>query len=343
MSNCCSPKKSRDWFFVGVTSSVSIIYIFSVLGVLHQFPSWVQYLGHSVVDLVQTMSLGVVIGLVAIGFLSFVPREVVGKVMGRGDSVNGIFRATLAGLVLDLCSHGILMVGIKLYERGASLAQVMAFLVASPWNSLSLTIILASMVGIPITITFVVFSAIIAIVTGLIVRALVMKGILPDNPHSSSSDKGVSIIHELSQVFSGKWGSLSFYKDVIVNGFSEGKMVLRWLFFGVLLASVLRTVVTPDQFATYLGPSLGGLALTLVMATILEVCSEGSVPIAADLITYGGAVGNSFAFLMAGVSTDLTEIMALKDVTKSWKCSLILPLVTLPQVILLSALLNYLG
>ena len=83
-----------------------------------------------------------------------------------------------------------------------------------------------------------------------------------------------------------------------------------------------------------------GLALTVLAATVIEVCSEGSTPIAADLLTRGQAPGNSFAFLMAGVATDYTEIMVLRETTKSWRIALLLPLVTLPQVIVVAVLLN---
>jgi hypothetical protein len=83
-----------------------------------------------------------------------------------------------------------------------------------------------------------------------------------------------------------------------------------------------------------------GLVATVFFATILEVCSEGSSPIAADFVTRAGAPGNAFAFLMAGASTDYTDIMILKDTTKSWKIALFLPLITLPQIILLAVLIN---
>ena len=43
---------------------------------------------------------------------------------------------------------------------------------------------------------------------------------------------------------------------------------------------------------------------------------------------------------MAGVSTDYTEIMSIKDTTGSWKVAFALPLVTLPQVIVLGYILN---
>ena len=51
-------------------------------------------------------------------------------------------------------------------------------------------------------------------------------------------------------------------------------------------------------------------------------------------------LANSFAFLMAGVSTDYTEIMVLKETTKSWKIALFLPLISLPQIVLVAWVIN---
>ncbi len=86
--------------------------------------------------------------------------------------------------------------------------------------------------------------------------------------------------------------------------------------------------------------TLTGLGLTIIAATIIEVCSEGSAPIAADLLTRAASPGNSFAFLMAGVSTDYTEIMVMRDTTKSWRIALLLPAISVPQVIFVAAMIN---
>jgi len=43
---------------------------------------------------------------------------------------------------------------------------------------------------------------------------------------------------------------------------------------------------------------------------------------------------------MAGVATDYTEIMSIRDTTRSSRIALFLPLVTVPQVILIGAVLN---
>jgi len=117
-------------------------------------------------------------------------------------------------------------------------------------------------------------------------------------------------------------------------------MVLRWLLFGILLATLLRSFVALEDFQAWFGPTALGLLVTLVAATIIEVCSEGSTPIAADLMTRANAPGNSFAFMMTGVSTDYTEVMVIKDTMSSWKIALFLPLVTVPQVVVIAVVLN---
>lgn len=120
-------------------------------------------------------------------------------------------------------------------------------------------------------------------------------------------------------------------------------MILRWILFGAVATALLRALVPDDVFASWLGPSVAGLLLTLVATTIFEVCSEGSSPIAADLLTRAGAPGNAFTFLMAGAATDYTEIMVLKETTRYWRTALILPVLTVPQVLVLGWILNLVG
>jgi uncharacterized membrane protein YraQ (UPF0718 family) len=129
---------------------------------------WLHTLSHSVFELMNTVWWGILAGIVMISILGRVPREFVMSALGTRTGVRGIWRATLAGLLLDLCSHGILMVGAKLYERGASTGQVMAFLVSSPWNSFSLTLILIALIGIPWTLAFIALSMLIAVATGVV-------------------------------------------------------------------------------------------------------------------------------------------------------------------------------
>ncbi|EAS48056.1 hypothetical protein GB2207_09606 [marine gamma proteobacterium HTCC2207] len=348
MSDCCpsdSPAaKSRPDYLLwcsGITVVIGYL-LFWLLPERVDMPLWLATMSEGIFELVNKMWLGLVAAVVFVGLLERIPRELVMSALGQGGTVKGILRATLAGVALDLCSHGILMIGAKLYERGASIGQLMAFLIASPWNSLSLTIIMISLIGWQWTLLFIALSMVIGIVTGIFFDGLVVRGKLPPNPHKIETPTvnmlslwpGIVRLIKTAEYTPRAFGSL------LIDGIRDSRMVFRWLLFGIVLAVLIRAMVPLDLYQDYFGPTVAGLMLTLLAATIIEVCSEGSTPIAADLLTRAAAPGNSFTFLMAGVATDYTEIMVLRDVTKSWKIALFLPLITLPQVLLIGWILN---
>lgn len=342
-SSCChaKEKKNIDFLLWGCLFGVILLYgMHLFFSQQTEFFPALSYLSESVFQLINTMWWGIAVGILAVGILSKVPREFVLAILGKGGTFGSILRAVFAGILLDLCSHGILLVGSKLYERGASTGQVIAFLVASPWNSLSLTFILIALIGLSWTLVFILFSMVVALMTGLIFDFFVKRKILPSNPNQINLPKEFNFFKEAKIGLKTTQYSPRFFFDIFKNGLLDSRMVLRWILFGVLLASLVRSLISPENFSTFFGPSLLGLGLTLVIATILEVCSEGSTPLAADLLTRAGAPGNSFAFLMTGVATDYTEIMVLKETTRSWKVSLFLPLITVPQVLVIAWLLN---
>lgn len=344
VSSCCgSGRSSRgrkfDWLLWGSLICVAAGYVCHLF--FHdQLSSQMAYFSHGVYELMNKMWWGLALGIFAVGLLSWVPREWVAAVLGKPGSLSGILRAMSAGLILDLCNHGILLVAMKLYERGASYGQTLAFLIASPWNSLSLTLILVALIGIKWTLLFIVLSGVIAVVTGLMIEALVKAGKIPANPHQAELPEGFHLGREVkAKLKELRFDGGAIYK-LLKSALGESRMILRWIFFGTVLAAAIRAFVPVEVFGAWFGPTWLGVVLTLLAATVIEVCSEGSSPVAADLVTRAGAPGNGFAFLMAGAATDYTEIMALKETTRSWKMTFLLPLLTLPQVVIISWALN---
>jgi uncharacterized membrane protein YraQ (UPF0718 family) len=301
---------------------------------------WLSTYVHSVHEFVAVTWWGVALGILFLALLSRIPREFVMSILGHKKGAGGIGRAIAAGVLLDLCSHGILMIGTKLYQRGASLGQVMAFLIASPWNSISLTFILIAMIGLKLTLVFIALSTLVAFISGLVFDALADRKVLASNPNAFAMPEDFRFWPEARRAFSGVKWSPSFLFGMLRGGVKDSAIVVRWLLFGIVAASLIRVFLDPESFQQYFGPTLLGMLATIAFATVLEVCSEGSSPIAADLVNRADAPGNAFSFLMAGVSTDYTEIMILKDTTRSWKTALFLPLVTLPQIIILGIILN---
>ncbi len=333
---CCDSKKI-DWlFWIGL--AVTLV---ALLWTALNFPFFpkVGQIAQSIAHTTHEMILGIFIGVVIVGFLETIPKEAVGAVIGSPGGWRGIGRAMVAGLILDLCNHGILLIGMSLYRRGASLGQVFAFLIASPWNSFSLTILLSSLIGIPWTLAFVVGSAGIAFLVGIMVERLVEAGYFPQNPHQNQLPEKT----DWPLVFKGLKSldrSLLGIVKIVVTGARASKMLFRWLFLGTMITALIQVFVPENWYLDWFGPTEIGLLMTVLAATVIEVCSEGSVPIAADLLLRAQAPGNAFTFLMAGASTDMTEMIALKQTTGSWRVALLLPLLTVPQILLIGWVMN---
>ena len=332
-------KRKIDWL-LWVSASVIFVALVASMFLSHDAPFGLGTFVHSVHETMSVMWWGVLIGMVAVGLIDRVPREYVIGVVGREQGSASIARSVFAGLFLDLCNHGVLMVGAKLYERGASLGQVFAFLIASPWNSLSITIIIGILMGWQWMIVFVVASLIIAFATGLLVEALERRGHVKPNPNRIDLPDDFNVWQSAREGLKMQRYDLAFARDVARRSVTASRMVLRWLFFGVVIAALIQATVPTEIFQAWFGPTVLGLFATLIAATVIEVCSEGSVPIASDLMNRADAPGNAFTFLMAGAATDYTEIMVLREVIGRLKAALLLPLLTVPQVIAIGLLLN---
>ena len=342
-SSCCGDagRQKPDYLLWGsmllFACGVAVHFLFPAA------PKWLMTYGHGCAELFGRAWWGLLFGIVAVAVIGRFPRELVAAVLGKGGTVSGLFRAVGAGVMLDLCNHGILMVGMGLYKRGASLGQTIAFLIASPWNSLSLTLILAALIGWKWMIMFILLSALVAIVTGWLVDRLVIAGKIPANSNATDLPVGYRMGPALKGVAVSLKPGWSNYRKLTREGLAGSRMVLRWILFGFVLTAMIRALVPEASFADWFGPTIAGLFLTLLATTLIEVCSEGSSPIAADILTRAHAPGNAFVFLMAGAATDYTELLSLRETTRSWKAALALPLISTPQVLLIGWLLQRAG
>lgn len=338
--SCCGGPKG-SWDYVMWIS----LALFAVALAVHFFfpsaPQWLQNYSHTCVKLAETSWWAVGAGIGAMAVLSKTPKELVAAILGKPGSFSGILRATGAGVLLDLCNHGILLVGMGLYKRGASLGQTIAFLIASPWNSLSLTLLLGALIGWKWTLLFLVLSAVIGVVTGYVVERLTKAGRLPANSNSITLPDHFSYRSSFRTMAIALSPNPRNLLALLITGVKDSRMVLRWLLLGFVLTGLVKAFVPDHVLQQHFGPSLLGLLLTLIATTLLEVCSEGSSPLAAELFHSAKAPGNAFAFLIAGAATDYTEILSLKSTTGRWICALALPIISVPQVLVISMVLNH--
>lgn len=271
----------------------------------------------------------------------YVPKEYISKILARKSPLT-IFNAVVLGFLMSACSHGILALSIQLHKKGASNPAVVSFLLASPWANLAITMMLLSLFGLK-GLFIIVAAVIIAINTGLIFMFLDKKGWIEQNKNIVPVDQDYSIVQDFRRRLGEyKFTRVSLITDaggVLSGMFSLAEMVLGWIILGVLLASLAGAFIPLHFFHNYMGPTLLGLMVTLIVATLIEVCSEGSSPLAFEIYRQTGALGNSFVFLMAGVVTDYTEIGLLWS-NLGRRVAFWMVLVSVPQVIVLGYIFN---
>ena len=298
---------------------------------LLSFTAPLQALNESLIAYLQVVWWAVLLGLVLGGVIDyFIPDGFVVRFLGQRRKLVLLY-AVVAGFLMSACSHGILAIAIQLYKKGASVPAVITFLLASPWANLPMTVLMFGFFG--FKALFIILGAMtIALCTGLIFMLLDRLGWIESaSATASAADLSWDRIRHprFKEALQGVAG----------GAVSLANMVLWWILIGILAATLIGAYVPAHWFMHYLGPDTTGMLITLLFATVIEVCSEGSSPIAFEIFTQTGALGNPFIFLMAGVATDYTEIGLLWS-NIGRRTALWLPAVTVPQILFVAWLFN---
>lgn len=272
--------------------------------------------------------IGVVLGGLA---LEFIPRKFFFQQLG-GTDFKTIIKAAFAGIFIDVCSHGALAIGMSLYKARASYAATITFLLATPWIGFMETALLLGFLGPRFTVIIIIASFISAILIGVFIGFLERKGMIPKNAYCA-------------EAFSPKTSSGSAGAK-IRNGLKESwslfKMIGVWLFIGFLAAGLVFTFVEQSQVESLMGYASGtSLPFTLIIASVIEICSEGSVPLVGAFKSMGASAGAIFVFLMAGVATDYTELGLISDVVGR-KAALATAVIAVLVTLAMGYLINYL-
>jgi len=339
--NCghCQTAQKKAWYQNKVTIVSALL---AGLVALSYFIPLFEPFRHSLSMYLKRIWWAVLLGLALGGVIDyFIPREYISYYLSKPQK-STIFYSVILGFFMSACSHGILALSIQLHKKGASNPAVIAFLLAAPWANFPLTVMLIGFFG--LKGLYIVFCAVlIAIITGLVFQFLQGRGLIEHNQNAVDVQRDFSVTQDFKQRFSRYHFSFEQVKQDIKGIFSGSvslaNMVLWWLLIGLGLAALSAAYIPENIFRDYMGPTALGLLVTLVIATILEVWSEGTAPLAFEIFRQTGALGNAFVFLMAGVVTDYTEIGLLwHNVGK--RVAIWLPIIAVPQVIALGILAN---
>ncbi|MDG6228820.1 MAG: permease [Candidatus Thermoplasmatota archaeon] len=339
----CKNAQKKPWYKERLY--IISLFTFLILSISSITPSLYPFFT-AFIEYLSLIWWAILLGFLIGGIIDYmIPGQYIEKYLSRHRK-RTILYAIIFGFLMSACSHGILAISIALYKKGANTSSVIAFLLAAPWANLPITILLFGFFG--VKALFIVLTALfIAFTTGLMYLQLEKKGLIECKHCTNGKDVAVHTDFSIRKDVSKRWNAFDFTKQNIYDtilGTIKGswgltKMIMWWLLIGMLMAAFARAFIPDHLFMMYMGPSIAGLLITLLFATIIEVCSEGSSPLAFEIFNKTGAFGNSFTFLMAGVASDYTEIgLIWTNIGK--RAALWLPLLTIPQILFFGYLFN---
>jgi uncharacterized membrane protein YraQ (UPF0718 family) len=259
-------------------------------------------------------SIYIIFGLLISGLLRvFLSPASVAQHLGQGR-FKSVFKASLLGIPIPLCSCGVLPAAVSLKKQGASNGATTAFLVSTPESgvdSVAISYALLDPIMAAARPIAAFFSAITAGLSENLLSTRKHSEIVPPDlscPVDGCCDgEGCSPEdHRRHHTFSEKMlaGMKFAFSDVWAD-------LAGWFFIGLLLAGLITTLIPQEMIGRYLGGGLHSMLIMLAFGIPIYICATASTPIAAALILKGVSPGAALVFLLAGPATNVTSLTVL--------------------------------
>lgn len=253
----------------------------------------------------------VLFGFFAAGVLkALLPEAAVARHLGKKNAAS-VFKASLFGIPLPLCSCGVIPAAIGLRKQGASKGASAAFLVSVPETGVDSVAITWALLDPVMTVVRPIASLITATTTGLLINRLPEDALDSTDSGNRKEDKNCSCVafEEVDQdsatlppVGQRLRSGLSYaFGDLLGD-------IGRWLLLGIAIAGVIAYFVPDAFFTRYLGNELLSLLVMLGVGIPLYICASASTPVAAALVLKGLSPGAALVFLLAGPATNAATI-----------------------------------
>jgi uncharacterized membrane protein YraQ (UPF0718 family)/copper chaperone CopZ len=250
------------------------------------------------------------LGFLMAGLLSaFISPEWVERHLGGGRFAQ-VFKASLFGVPLPLCSCGVIPVAASLRRHGAGKGATTAFLLSTPQTGVDSIAVTYALLG-PF---LAVFRPLAALLTGVFGGGLVN---LVERNGVTAGSGGAARAPVADDCGDGSCApGREPGEPKILAALRYGLVTLprdigRALVVGLVLSGVIAALVEPAALEGVLGRGLLPILLAMAVGVPLYVCATASVPIAVAMIHAGLSPGAALAFLISGPATNGATLTTL--------------------------------
>ena len=258
-----------------------------------------ELLANNFLLLLNAMSIYLLVGLLLAGILKqIVPDDFISKHLGK-SSIGSVFKATIFGIPLPVCSCSVIPLAQSLRKEGASKGAVQSFLISTPITGVDSILATFSFFGLVFTIFRVISSVIIAITVGLIENF-----IEKDDKKTQEVKEETSCGCHCSCGSSKKEKKSFSIKEAFIYAYvTLAKDMVKPLFIGLILGALFTSFVPKEYSAMLFDNQFLTYIVIILFSMPLYVCATASLPLAAALMLNGMSGGAAFIFLTAGPAT----------------------------------------
>ena len=238
---------------------------------------------------------------------SYFPPERTKKLLGKYKGIWANAMGALLGTVTPFCSCSSIPLFMGFTRAGLSSGVTFSFLISSPLVDLGAFLLLASVFGFPIAITYVVVGLVLAVVGGTIIE----KTGVGKNVQDFILQGGIADVEGAELTRKDR---LVYAKDQML---STLKKVWIYILVGVGIGAAIHNFIPTEWIQAILGQDKW---YSVLVASIVGVPMYadifGTIPVAEALFFKGVGVGTILSFMMSVTALSLPSMIMLSKAVK---------------------------
>ena len=240
---------------------------------------------------------------------SYFPPEKSKKIMGRFKGLWARIIGALLGTVTPFCSCSSIPLFMGFTTAGLPLGVTFSFLISSPMVDLGSLVLLTSIFGWKIAVSYVIVGLVIAVLGGTIIEKLHLENQVADFIRNAKNINSVLPFDELSQK--------ERFKSALDSVLQTLKKVFPYILIGVAIGAVVHNWIPQKWIENILGSKNPfGVILAAVCGIPMYADIFGCIPIAESLLAKGALLGVVLSFMMAVTTLSLPSMIMLSKAIK---------------------------
>lgn len=286
---------------------------------MHTFISFLQTF---LVLFIELTVLFIIISFLVSWLQRIMTEERIKRILNRPKGWIRYVYGTGLGALTPFCSCSTIPILAGLLSSKAPFGPSMAYLIASPLLNPVIVLLLWTLLGWKLTLSYVSIVALFAILIGFTWEKLGLeqsvKNVIVKKGASHQEDSHVA-----------KW------KLALQDAWSFFYPLLPYLILGVLIGAVIHDFIPQDFIVKYAGgDKLWTIPIASVIGIPMYIRAETILPIADALVSKGMGIGAVMALLIGGAGASIPEVILL---SKLFKRKLVVSFVVSVLIVAVSA------